>query len=307
MKCTTHENDLLRQLLRSAAEAAGTGPGSAAGLACSPPAQYLLLPPGCGQHGAGPAAAAAACCSPVKLFSVSSGSAAAAAADSPSLPALAPAASPADRPPRAPSQSLPPSPFESPRKRERAPSPSKPHTPARTALRSPHAAAGRSRLSFAGLPAAAAPADAASKAALLEQLGRGGAPLAHGVALALLHGLQRQQEGEMCGEAPAAGGADAVTEEEACYVAALALMHAQARAWLLTSSLCFSLFSRSVLLAVSACSTPSAPWLAGPNAGLAQPLPHWAVGRRCTRVCAPRPPPLTRLLPPRPAPCRRAT
>jgi hypothetical protein len=237
MKGTSQENELLKHLLTTTAAVAGPDAGEdAAGL---PVAAQLALPlgfpPGCDDDSlldcslfgsmplplgspqdhyllpSGHAGAAAVGCSPLKLFPPVATAG----------PSVAP--SPAARPPPFAASSLPPSPFESPQKARGAPSPSKPLTPQRLALRSPFAGAPLrpSRLSVS----AAALTCAAGKAALLEQLASGQAPLQHGVALALLRGLQDQQEMELGGEGP-----QELTEEEAVMVAATALLHSQASA-----------------------------------------------------------------------------
>lgn len=63
-----------------------------------------------------------------------------------------------------------------------------------------------------------------SKAALLENLSSGGASLQQEVLLALLRKLQFEQEFQLGGAAE-----DAVTEEEAVQIAAMALLESQVR------------------------------------------------------------------------------
>lgn len=252
MKCTAKENDLLKQLLNSAATQATTGAGCD-GLPANAAAMPLgLLPPGLDSAASG-SQDLLGCGSSFPLRPASSlvpatqdpessllmpakGSGAHAAV------VAAPGGTPSCPPASCPASPLPPSPFASP-KRPLAPrSPSKPLTPQRLALRSPFAAApqerGPSRLSMlsgsaaggADLPAAApAPICPSSKVLLLEQLATGAAPLQQAVARALLQRLQQQHEAELCGRGPAWAQEEQVSDEEAAQIAAMALQHSLVR------------------------------------------------------------------------------
>ncbi|GAB4824126.1 hypothetical protein N2152v2_011172 [Parachlorella kessleri] len=294
MKCTSQENDLLKHLLTTAAAAAAPGDSASDSLVCrpgpsaaaqqlpaggllgssnddevdavlmdgplfgslslplgSPQAPYLL--PSSHQPRSRAGTATPAGCSPTKADALPRGGHS-------SGPSAAPSPTPQPRPPAALLFSLPPSPFQSPTKQQRGvPSPSKPHTPQRPAMRSPFAGPQRRPASLLGAALAegdyarmagvacatgdaapsaaasllmvpvcgapAAPAGAGAKAALLEQLAGGGpgAPLAHGVALMLQQRLQERQAVELGAEA----AGPHVTDEEAVVIAATALQQCQ--------------------------------------------------------------------------------